>query len=128
MFPVHVVYVRHVMAAFSSLDGKGQQEVRLSRQEVTWALNRMFDNASQEVSQEVSGHVTEEMCNVMLRLFDVSEVRGQRSCYLVFLLAPNRRCLFVFTSSLSFYLGDFESLFNWPVALLLCDDDTKSSS
>ncbi|XP_069376820.1 dystrotelin isoform X2 [Paralichthys olivaceus] len=73
---MHVVYVRHVMAAFSSLDGKGQQEVRLSRQEVTWALNRMFDNASQEVSQEVSGHVTEEMCNVMLRLFDVSEAQA----------------------------------------------------
>ncbi|XP_047195022.1 dystrotelin isoform X2 [Hippoglossus stenolepis] len=66
---LHVVYVRHVMAAFSSLDGTGQQDVRLSRQEVTRALSRMFDSASQEVLD----HVIEETCDVILRLFDGSE-------------------------------------------------------
>ena len=78
--PVHVVYVRHIMAAFSSLDGTGQQDVRLSRQEVTRALSRMFDSASQEVLD----HVIEETCDVILRLFDGSEVRGLMSRYHVF--------------------------------------------
>ncbi|XP_062236980.1 dystrotelin [Platichthys flesus] len=68
---LHVVYVRHVMAAFSSLDGTGQQDVRLSRQEVTRALNRMFNSAS----QEVLGHVIEETCDVILRLFAGSEAQ-----------------------------------------------------
>ncbi|XP_068164979.1 dystrotelin [Antennarius striatus] len=59
------VSLQHIKVALRSL---GRQEVELTRQEVTHALDRMFHAASQEVPRE-NGAV-EETCSLMFGLYD----------------------------------------------------------
>lgn len=61
------------MVAVSAVGG-AQQDVGLSRQEVSRTLNRIFECASQEVEGHVTAEAAEETCSLMFRLYDRSEV------------------------------------------------------
>ncbi|XP_056226361.1 dystrotelin isoform X3 [Seriola aureovittata] len=71
---MHVVSVRHITAAVSSVGGTQRQDVGLNREEVTLTLNRMFHGVSQEVPGHVTMQAPEEMCSVMFRLYDRTQV------------------------------------------------------
>ncbi|XP_056157513.1 dystrotelin [Lampris incognitus] len=67
---LHVVSLTQLLPALPSPIGGWNQDVCLSREEVTRALNRMFHSVSQEVPGQVTLEAPQQTCNLIYKLYD----------------------------------------------------------